>query len=61
MELLHGDTLSCGCLRSSYGENIIEKILQKLELNYEKEYSFSDLTSNNNILLRFDFNIFLLL
>lgn len=58
MELSHNDTLSCGCLRSSYGELMIEKILKENNLLYQKEYSFQDLLSENNIPLRFDFAIF---
>ena len=58
MELSHGDTLSCGCLKSSFGELQIEKILQQNNIKYQKEYSFKDLVSENNIPLRFDFAIF---
>lgn len=58
MELVKGDTLSCGCLRSSFGEKRIEQLLIELNLIYKKEYSFSDLCSENNIPLRFDFAIF---
>jgi hypothetical protein len=58
MELMKGDTLSCGCLRSSYGEITIETILKNNNINYIKEYIFPDLVSENNIPLRFDFAIF---
>lgn len=58
MELKHGDTLSCGCLRNSFGEQQIEKILKEYKLSYQKEFTFSDLVSENNIPLRFDFAIF---
>ena len=58
MELSRGDTLSCGCLRSSFGELQIEKLLKENNILYQKEYSFNDLRSENNILLRFDFAIF---
>lgn len=57
MELMRGDTLSCGCLRSSFGELQIEKILKESNIKYEKEYSFNDLKSENNVPLRFDFAI----
>lgn len=57
MELKNGDTLSCGCLRASFGERTIEKLLQTNNINYKKEYIFPDLVSNNNIPLRFDFAI----
>lgn len=58
MELSKGDTLSCGCLRSSFGEKTIETILKQNMFSYQKEYSFSDLVSEHNIPLRFDFAIF---
>lgn len=58
MELVHGDTLSCGCLRSSFGEKRIEEILKQNNFNYQKEYSFNNLVSENNIPLRFDFAVF---
>lgn len=58
VELKNGDTLSCGCLRSSYGEKIIETILKSNNIIYKKEYSFENLTSENNVKLRFDFAIF---
>lgn len=58
VELKNGDTLSCGCLRSSFGEQAIEKILKENNISYKKEYQFSDLLSENNIPLRFDFVLF---
>lgn len=58
MELKHGDTLSCGCLRSSFGEQQIEKILKEQNLSYKKEFVFSDLVSENGVPLRFDFAVF---
>lgn len=58
MELSRGDTLSCGCLRSSYGELRIEEILKQRQVKYKKEFSFKDLVSENNIPLRFDFAVF---
>ena len=58
MELIRGDTLSCGCLRSSFAELQIEKVLKENNIQYKKEYSFNDLKSENNIPLRFDFAIF---
>lgn len=57
VELKKGDTLSCGCLRSSFGEKAIEKILKDNNILYKKEYTFSNLTSSNNVPLRFDFAI----
>ena len=58
MELMRNDTLSCGCLKSSFGELQIEKILKENNIQYQKEFSFDDLKSENNIPLRFDFAIF---
>lgn len=55
--LINGITKSCGCIRSSYGEEQIEKILIENNINYCKEYTFSDLHTNN-VPLRFDFTIF---
>ena len=46
---------SCGCLHSS-GEFLIEKILQENNIQYKKEYSFSNL--RNIRPLRFDFAVF---
>lgn len=57
-ELKNGDTLSCGCLRSSFGESAIEHILQENNILYKKEYEFADLVSTNGTPLRFDFVIF---
>ena len=58
MELKNGNTLSCGCLRNSFGEQQIEKILKEQKISYQKEFIFSDLVSENNIPLRFDFAVF---
>lgn len=49
--------MSCGCLRSSYGEIIIENILKENHILYKKKYEFKDLLSENQIPLRFDFAI----
>ena len=57
VELNRGDTLSCGCLKSSYGEKIIENILKSNNIKYIKEFSFVDLVSEKNVPLRFDFAI----
>lgn len=58
MELMRGHTLSCGCLRSSFGELRIEELLKENQVEYQREFSFLDLVSENNIPLRFDFAIF---
>lgn len=55
--LITGHKKSCGCLYS-YGEHLIEKILQQNNINYIKEYTFKDLLSEKGKLYRFDFAIF---
>lgn len=55
--LQNGSCQSCGCL-SSVGEAEIEHILQENNINYSKQYTFSDLHSEKGGLLRFDFAIF---
>lgn len=49
--------MSCGCLKSSYGEMVIENILKENNILYKKEYEFENLLSENKIPLRFDFAI----
>lgn len=53
--LLSNHTKSCGCL-SSYGEEVIAKLLSENHIEYRKEYTFEDLNDINK--LRFDFAIF---
>lgn len=54
--LLSSSTLSCGCLGSSEGENIIENILKNNNIFYEKEKRFNTcFYLNKNNLARFDF------
>lgn len=49
-------TLSCGCLKQSKGEYLIESSLKSLNIGYYKEYSFSDCRNpKTGALLRFDF------
>ena len=45
-------------MRSSRGEIKIEEILDAAGLNFEEEYIFPELRSNNGRPLRFDFVIF---
>ena len=47
------NTLSCGCLNQSHGEYEIEQLLQYNNIQYEKEFIFSELKSIFE--LRFDF------
>lgn len=56
--LKQGSTKSCGCISSSYGEAIIEKILKEHGIFFIREYSFEKCKSKNNYKLRFDFAIF---
>lgn len=55
--LMNGQTKSCGCIKS-YGETVIQQILEAHHVEYKREYSFDDLRGPNNGLLRFDFAIF---
>lgn len=57
INLQSGDTKSCGCIYS-VGEKQITDILNNLNINYKKEYSFQDLKTKNNFPMRFDFAIF---
>lgn len=52
-----GMTQSCGCIKSR-GERIIADILRKNNINFSTQYSFSDLRTDKNGLLKFDFAIF---
>lgn len=54
-----GHTTSCGrCLKSSKGQQIIEKILQQNSIQYETEKTFNDCRfPQTNVLARFDFYI----
>ena len=45
-------------MRASRGEITIEEILIQAGLDFQEEYSFSDLVSNNGRPLRFDFAVF---
>lgn len=49
-------TTSCGCVSQSIGEENIEILLKANDINYAKEYTFSDLKDKKK--LRFDFAIF---
>ena len=48
--LVNGHTQSCGCINTSIGELNIEKILNKNNIQFNKEYIFTDLKNR-----RFDF------
>lgn len=54
--LRSGHTLSCGCLKASYGAKMVEWALIQLNLTYEKEKTFPTLKNpKTNKPLRFDF------
>ena len=52
--LVHGDTKSCGCLKSK-GELLIAQILKDNNIPFIQEYSFNDLKSEKGWPLRYDF------
>lgn len=56
--LQNGSVKSCGCLKNSYGEEIVEKILKEYNISYIKEYTLPQLYGENKVALRFDFAIF---
>lgn len=53
--LRSGYIKSCGCLKQSYGDYIIEQRLIETGTKYVKEYTFSDLLSEKGFHLRFDY------
>lgn len=53
-----GHTRSCGCIKLSYGAEKIKNLLNKNNIPFIQEYTFSDLYSPKNCKLRFDFAIF---
>lgn len=56
--LIKGTVKSCGCIKTSYGEEQIEQLLKQHNIKYIKEYCFTDLISEKGGMLRFDFAIF---
>lgn len=56
-----GDVVSCGCFKSSMGEDIVNQLLLDhdyvLNETYFREKTFPDLVSSKNGALRFDFAI----
>ena len=55
--LQSGDALSCGCAKTSRGEEKIQQLLQNNKLKYIKEYRFNDCKSIKRYTLPFDFYI----
>ena len=54
---LRNGTTSCGCI-NSLGEDLIAKLLNENGVVFKKQYSFTDLKSDKNRKLFFDFCIF---
>ena len=57
--LKSGNTSSCGCLnKKSIGEEKISKILNEKNINFKRQFSFSNCLSPKNFPLLFDFALF---
>lgn len=56
--VLSGQTKSCGCIKTSYGEELIEQILKNNKIQYQKEFIFKDFKSPKGEYFRYDFAIF---
>lgn len=54
--LMQGKTISCGCIKKSYGEEKIQNLLEQMNINYIPQYRFIDCRYKNP--LPFDFAIF---
>ena len=56
--LVTGDTRSCGCIKTSFWELLIEKILKENNLTFEREKQFNSCKfPDTNKLARFDFYV----
>ena len=55
--LKSGATKSCGCIKSR-GEKIIADLLRTNNINFSQQYTFSDLRTEKDGILRFDFAVF---
>lgn len=57
-----GDTVSCGCMKTSFAEDVVNDYLQLVGYiendNYFREKTFSDLIGVGGGFLRFDFVVF---
>lgn len=56
--LKQGNTTSCGCMKNSEAESMIQHILDVNNIKYEKEKKYSDLLSDKGNPFRFDFAIY---
>ena len=58
MNLVSGNTQSCGCIGNSAGEYQVQELLLENGIDFTKQHSFPDLRSTSRGgLLRFDFAI----
>ena len=58
MNLVSGNTQSCGCIGNSLGEHQVQELLLANSINFTKQHSFEELRSTSGGgLLRFDFAI----
>lgn len=57
MNLVSGNTQSCGCDGCSRGENLVREILNKNNITYKPQYTFKELLSEKGAPLRFDFGV----
>ena len=58
MNLVSGNTQSCGCIGNSLGEHQVQELFLSNGINFTKQHSFEDLRSTSGGgLLRFDFAI----
>ena len=55
--LIYGNTKSCGCLLSN-GEELINNILINYNINFKKQYTFTEWKNTNYWRYRYDFAIF---
>lgn len=53
-----GATKSCGCIKTSFAEEVIEKLLKDNNIKYQKEYTFKNFYTPKKGVPRFDFAIF---
>ena len=54
---LFNGTKSCGCIKSSYGETIVNNILKEKGLKRIREYKYIDCLSPNGFPCKFDFAV----
>ena len=57
-KLKNGHTKSCGCIRTSFGEERISQLLYEQQLPFAREYTFNELRFDSGKLARFDFAVF---